>query len=348
MFKKCQGLASILFLLLLTSCQLTPQAPPTEQLAELDAKVEAGEYGAINSLLIWHDGSLILESYYGGTGPDTMSQVYSVTKSITSAAIGQALAEGAITNLDETLLDYLPESDTIENLDGRKTRITLEDLLTMRAGFAWDESSTIYGDANNDVTQMTNSTNWIQYMLDQEMATEPGTAFTYNSGVTMLLGAILEEATGQTTEDYVAAYLFAPLEITEWRWQETPTGRSNTGWGLFMRPADMVKIGQLYLQQGAWQGEQLIAKNWVEQSTQPLVPVSEMHDYGYHWWRFADENPIVADLNVNDLFFAWGFGGNFIFVVPHLDLVVVTTAENFVNAEQFWSVLPEHIFPIFD
>jgi len=348
MIQKWRRIFTAVLLLLLTDCTAVQAPSPAEQLALVDAKIAAGEYGNVNSLLVWHDGGLMLEAYYRGTDGSTMNQVYSVTKSITSAMIGKALQEGHITDVDEPVLPFFPEYEPVANLDGRKEMLTVEDLLTMRAGFAWDESSTIYGNDANDATRLAGSRDWTQYMLDREMAAEPGTTFTYNSGATLLLGGILAQTSGQTVEEYTVERLFEPLGITQWRWQETSTGQSNTGWGLYLRPIDMLKFGQLYLQQGRWQDAQIIPEAWVAQSTRPLVHVSDEFDYGYQWWRFADQNPVVADLAQNDLYFAWGFGGNFIFVIPHRNLIVVTTAENFEDGTRFFPALREYIFPIFE
>ncbi|KAA3665551.1 MAG: class C beta-lactamase-related serine hydrolase [Chloroflexi bacterium] len=187
----------------------------------------------------------------------------------------------------------------------------------------------------------------MKYILDRKMVAAPGTSFTYNSGATMLLGGILEKATGQSVEDYTAVTLFKPLKITKWQWDRTPKKHSNTGWGLHLRPLDMLKFGQLYLQQGNWQGKQIISQEWVTQSTQPSVYMDN-YNYAYQWWRFTDNNPIVSDLAQNDIYYAWGYGGNFIFIVPHLDLIVVTTAENFDNSAQFFPALVDHIFPAYN
>ena len=347
MFQICLRYFGILILFFSTAC--SPLQDVTEdQFDALDADIASGSYGEINSLLIWHDGSLDFESYYRGTDRDTMNQVYSVTKSITSAAMGIAIEEQKIAGLDDSIFSYFPDQQQIENFDANKEAITLEDLLTMQAGFQWDELSTIYGSNENDATQISRSRNWVKYILDKEMAAEPGTTFAYNSGVSVLLGAILQQAARQTAEAYTAVNLFEPLGITEWQWDQTPNGFSNTGWGLYLRPIDMLKFGQLYLQEGNWEGAQIITKKWVEQSTQPSANSGDNYVYGYQWWRFADQNPIVANLTQNDVYFAWGFGGNFIFVVPHLNLVVVSTATNFEESTLFFPVLSEHIFPLYE
>ncbi|MEM7333419.1 MAG: serine hydrolase [Chloroflexota bacterium] len=310
----------------------------------LNDELERGLYGDVNSLLIWHDGEIIFEAYYQGTSETTMTPVYSVTKSVTSAMMGKAVSEDLI-QIDDPMLDYFPEFDQIDNLTEQKQNITVADLLTMRSGLAWDEVSATYGSGTNSVTNLTRSGNWLQYILDQPMATSAGGRFTYNSGVTMLLGGVLEAATGQTVETYTAEYLFQPLEINSWRWENTPQGQSNTGWGLSLQPRDMLKFGQLFLQNGEWNDEQIIPQAWIEQSTQPYTEVDDEYNYGYQWWRFSDDNPVVFNLDTNDVYFAWGFGGNFIFVVPHLDLVVVTTAQNFSIGTQIFPILPEYIFP---
>lgn len=347
MFQICLRYFGILILFVLTACSPLQGVRVEDQFTALDAEIASGTYGEINSLLIWHDGSMDFESYYRGTDRDTMIQVYSVTKSITSAAIGIAYEEQEIAGLDESIFSYFPDQQQIKNFDAQKEAITVEDLLTMQAGFQWDELSTIYGNNNNDVTQLTRSRNWVKFTLDKEMAHHPGTSFAYNSGVSILLGAVLQQATGQTAEAYTAVNLFKPLGIAEWEWEQTPKGFSNTGWGLHLRPVDMLKFGQLYLQKGNWEGTQIIAKEWIEQSTQASVYLDDF-DYGYQWWRFADQNSIVANLAQNDVYFAWGFGGNFIFVVPHLNLVIVSTATNFEESTQFFPILNEYIFPLYE
>ena len=347
MWRRWLIIFSTLFLICLTSCTSKRETVAVAGFAELDAQIADGVYGDINSLLIWHDGEMVHESYYRGIDAETMNQIYSVTKSITSAMIGRAIEEGHIASIDEKMIDYFVGYETIFAQDGRKQKITLEDLLTMRGGFAWDELSAIYGQETNDVTSLIRANDWVQYVLEQELATEPGTTFSYNSGITMLLGSILQDATGETAESYTKENLFEPLGIEKWQWRRTPNRTTNTGWGLFLRPTDMIKFGQLYLQEGEWEGEQIIPSAWVAQSTAPTVRIDDAYDYGYQWWRFADENEIVADLDENDLYFAWGFGGNFIFVVPHLDLVVVATAENFEDSAQFFPILSEFVFPQF-
>jgi CubicO group peptidase (beta-lactamase class C family) len=234
--------------------------------------------------------------------------------------------------------------ESVENDSADKQAITLFHVLTMTSGFAWDEVSSDYGSRDNDVTKLGNSLDWMGYMLDRPMGNEPGQQFNYNSGNSMLLSGILMNETEQTAEEFTAEHLFEPLGITDWSWQSGPKNMTNTGWGLHLTPTDMVKIGRLYLQEGEWDGVQVVPADWVKASTEAQVTGGEEYEYGYQWWRFADGNPIVESLRKNDVFFAWGYGGQFIFVVPHQELVVVTTADNFDDATVIFQGIREFIF----
>ncbi len=313
-----------------------------EGLAELHARIERGDCGAITSLAVWYAGEMRFEAHYDGTGPDTRYPLFSVTKSVTSALVGTAVEQGLIA-LDDPVLGYFPRYDRIDHLDADKSAITIEDLLTMRAGLAWEEIAIRYGQPGNTATQMVASGDWVKFTLDRPMAAEPGTIFRYNTGASMLLSGIIQRAAGTPLDTYAAARLFAPLGIpvTHWRWDDRSAGRVSGGSGLHLTTRDMVNFGRLYLQQGEWEGEQVLPADWVAESTRPWVeeaglvrspglPVmGSTVGYGFHWWRFGDSHPVVAGLDVNDVYFAWGLGGNFIFVVPHLDLVVATTAQNY-------------------
>ncbi len=198
----------------------------------------------------------------------------------------------------------------------------------------------------------------MEYILDQEMSAAPGESYTYNSGETMLLSRVISESVGATTRAFAEETLFADLGIDNFNWTETPQGETNTGWGLQLRPLDMLKFGQLYLNDGLWQpedgspGKQVVSAEWVEASVQPYVEAwmpgyEEITpgNYGYQWWLFRDDAPQVSKLAVNDVFFSWGYAGQFIVVVPHLDLVVVTTADNVNRTTIINYGLPRYVFP---
>ena len=264
-----------LFLMLCLSiasnaCQTAVPAPPPNPAPDINAliaELEAGDYEEIHSLLIWHDGQLLVEEYFRGYDQERPHELYSVTKSITSAGIGIAIEEGAIDGVNEPLTTLMPQYRNVLEQEADKSRLTLENVLTMSSGFEWDESSTIYGSSENSVTQLTRSTDWLEYVLSQPLAADPGTTFTYNSGNTMLLGGILSAQTGDTAERYIAERLFTPLGIETWRWETGRPNITNTGWGLHLTPREMLAFGRLYLNDGRWENQQLVPAAWVEQST---------------------------------------------------------------------------------
>lgn len=313
-------------------------------LTELDEQIADGEYGEIHSLLIQQGGERVWETYYWGYNANRNHVLFSVTKSITSAALGVAVDEGLVGEVETPLFELLPD-DYQTWAEGDKADILLEDMLTMTAGLAWDESGDYAAGQNDAVLMGQNRQDWVEFVLERELLNTPGETFAYSSGVSMVLGEVIAEGAGQSAEDFTAEMLFEPLDITQWRWESGANGMTNTGWGLHMTPNDMMKIGQLFLQDGMWEGEEVVPAGWVEQSTAIQFEVDSAFNYGYQWWRFADTNGHVQDLQTNDLYFAWGYGGQFIFIVPHLELIVVTTAGNFAtDSTVSFSMLSDYIF----
>jgi len=199
-------------------------------LAELVNLIEIGEFGNIQSLIIIHNDSLALEEYFMGWTRHMRHFCSSVTKSFSSALIGIAIDQGKIGGVDEKLLNFFPEYDDIANLDERKESINLENVLTMSAGFVWNESTTPYIDSEgnpnpeNDLTKLGESSDWIKYMLDVPISDDPGTKWNYNSGGSHLLSGIIQNRTGQSAEDFAKENLFNALGITNWEWESDPNG----------------------------------------------------------------------------------------------------------------------------
>ncbi len=286
---------------------------------------------------------VILENYFSGYERDDIHPVYSVTKSVTSALVGIAIKQGKINSVNTNILEFFPEYENIANLDSGKRKISLENVLTMTAGFQWDELSTSYFNPLNDARKMAASKNSVKYVLDLPMRNHPG-RFVYNSGCSMLLSGVLKNTTGQSAEEFAIDHLFNPLGIKEWHWSIVRNGTINTGWGLRLRPIDMARFGILFLNDGLWLNNKIIPKAWRKVSTQKHTQFGR-YGYGYQWWRFLDHNSIVSNLAINDVYFAWGFGGQHIFVIPHLNMVVVSTGENYTKRRLFFDLLRDHIFP---
>ncbi len=299
------------------------QGLDVDVLLELTAEIDGGLRGDISSLLVLRHGRLVFERYWNGLGPGDVHVVNSVTKSITSLLVGIARHDGSLPSLDTPILDLLPPWDDLAEPEG-KDRITLEHVLAMRTGLEWDELSTNYAEAANPVAALAGSPDWPRFTMGLPLAHEPGTRFAYNSGVSVLMSAALERALGRTAESFAADRLFGPLGIEAWGWTRTAGGLSNAGWGLSLTPRDMAAVGQLLLQRGAWDGAQLVPGSWIEASATPSTSFVGGTGYGYQWWLGRDEpggRPVAA----------WGYGGQFIVAVPSLDMVVVTTAENFLG-----------------
>jgi len=246
--------------------------------------------------------------------------MHSVTKSFTSTLIGIALQQGLIESVDEYVLDFFPKY-TIANPDSRKSDITIEHLLTMRAGFEWDESSLPYTDPEvNDLGGMMASSDVVQFVLDLPMSYNPGEHWLYSGGVTTLLGAIIQQIPGYTTLSFAEEFLFDPLGFGYVTWYPYPGGWYNTQGGLRVNTRDMAKLGFLYLNNGTWNGSQIISPEYVANATFPystnLYFPETYSGYGWQWW-------LAPDL---ETFMAAGRMGQKIIVSRELDLVVVFTA----------------------
>ncbi len=276
----------------------------------------------VSALLVVRHGRLVFERYYGGVRPDDPINVRSVTKSVTSALIGIALAEGDLDGLDQPIGELIPDRIPPE-ADPLTPSITLEQLLTMTSGLAWD--------AGSDYQRLIASDDWVDLTLGLPVAYEPGTVFAYNSGGSHLLSVILAEATGQETSTYAQTHLFDPLGIEPGDWDRSPQGETNGGFGLELTVRDMAKLGELYLNGGRWEGEQIIPTDYVRASTtvQSAGDATGGTPYGYQWW--------VTDATGYPAFYALGYGGQYIYVVPDLDLVVVVAAARRVPAEELRS-----------
>jgi len=276
----------------------------------------------IDSVVIARNGYIVLEEYPTGMyGQNTSHLLYSATKSVTSMLIGIALSEGYIDNAQHKLVDFFPNRN-IANMSSQKQAITLENVLTMSSGLQWDEWTYPPYDPRNSVTRMTQTYDWVQYVLDQPMAHDPGTVWTYCGGGSHLLSAVLNETTGSIAELYAREKLFHPLGITQEYWMTDYTGLTLGYTHLYLRPLDMAKLGFLYLNNGAWDGEQIVPAEWVNTSTQALYRIYPDFDYyyGYQWWIHPSTG----------YYFANGWGGQVIAVVPDYDMVIVFTGSDFV------------------
>ena len=339
----------------------TPQAVGLDAkvLAGLDSEIAAGRYGNVDRLLVIRHGRVAFDKSYahdydriyadsvhvtGALNPHDESGPYnyynpwwhpyyrrgdlhslqSVTKTITSAIIGVAVTRGDFPSLDTPVLSFF-DTTKVANIDDRKRRMTVRHLLTMTAGFDWNEGLS-YADPRNTGSQLEESDDWVKFTIDRPMSEEPGTRFNYNSGASELLAYVFRKATKMDVEEYGARHLFAPLGIQRWYWKRIPMGLADTEGGLYLEARDLAKIWYLFLKDGVWDGRQVVSRDWVRRSVTPAIAVSSAPNalrYGLKWWLAPDPRDSTR--------FIWagsGFGGQIPLAFPNDDMVVVVNAWN--------------------
>ena len=254
-----------------------------------------------------------------------------MTKSVVSAVVGIAISRGDFPDLDTPVLSFLDET-SVANVDERKRNISLRDLLTMSDGLEWNENLP-YIDPRNSFAVMTNAPNWVSHTIDLPMTREPGTAFNYNSGATLLLGHVFNKATGIDIEEYAVEHLFTPIGIDHYYWDRTPFGLTDTQEGLYLSTRDLAKITRLYLQGGRFNETQVIPTSWIDESlnTTFLTQKNNGEGYGYLWWS----QPYTHRGAEHIAYFGKGFGGQRPILLKELDMVIVVTGWNILPGQPF-------------
>lgn len=296
-----------------------PALPPAEgplEPARLDNMLaEAERIHPLSSLLVWHRGELVVERYYRGMRADRVVNLKSVSKTLLSPLVGIALRDSLIPSVDMPLRELLPELytrlDASPADDPRKDEIRLRHLLDMASGL---ETTSFH-----NYGEWAASRDWGWDQLRRPMECAPGSCYQYSTGVTHLLGIVLAEATGKSLRDYAREVLFEPLDAPLPTWDRSPRGYYLGGNNMALRPRDLLEVGVLYLNDGRHDGRQLVPADWIERSWRPRFrsPWNGM-GYGHLWW--------ASDWGGEEVFSAWGYGGQFLVVVPRLDLAVVATS----------------------
>jgi CubicO group peptidase (beta-lactamase class C family) len=313
-------------------------------------------------LVIVRDGKLAFEQYFGGHafdyasegfqgdyieyGIDSIHNQASVTKAVTSALIGIAIDQGFISGVDEKLFSYFPEYSWLAN--AQKANISLLHLLTMTSGFEWNEEDVFYDDLSNDLIQLFIVPDPIPYILSKPLVAEPGTRWYYSGGDVNLLGEIIKRATGMRMDAFAAKYLFAPLGITAYEWDFIKPDFIHASGNLKLRPRDMAKLGQLYLNGGTWNGKRVISQEWVKASTQSYTQIppdsalaGHADAYGYQWWLKTYYSKGTAV----DAYFRSGWGGQKIVVFPGLEMVTVFTGGNYAEQDPVDEIVVRYVLP---
>ncbi len=321
----------------------------------LDAAVAEGELDYLHGVVVIRDGHLVLERYYSGRdwrwGEDLgqidfdaarLHDLRSVTKSIVGLLYGIALEEGLVPPPEAVLVDQFPDyPDLIADPDRR--RMLVEHALAMRLGTEWNEDLP-YSDPRNSEIAMELAPDRYRFVLDRPFVKKPGTWWDYNGGATALIAYLIERGSGQTLKDFATERLFQPIGIDSVDWIQGKDGIYSAASGLRLTPRDLAKIGQLVLNGGRWQGQQVVPDAWLEESFKRRTTLFSGIKYGYHWWLHDTPSglPWMA---------GFGNGGQRLFILPARDLVIVVTAGRY-NHPEAWkipvAVISEHVGPLIE
>jgi CubicO group peptidase (beta-lactamase class C family) len=299
------------------------------------ARAAAAALPRLHSLVVSRGGRITLEYYAPGHGPSRLANIKSASKSVIATLVGIAIDVKLIPSVKEPIARWFPELR--KDPDKRKQTITIEDLLTMRSGLA-STSGGQYG-------RWVSSANWVRYALNQPMVNDPGSSMEYSTGTSHILSAILTKASGKSTHQFATEALAKPLGITLARWTRDPQGIYFGGNEMLMTPRQMIAFGELYLNRDRAGEQQVVPAAWVDSSCTPRTRSrwDSDREYGYGWWS--------QQFGAHRACFAWGFGGQYIFVFRDLDVVVAVTSSTTVSDErrgyrrQLFNLLEQHVLP---
>ena len=328
----------------------SPESVKLASFKAMEGAIRSGEFKKITSVLIARQGKLVYEAYFDESQVTGFRNTRSATKTITGMLIGIAIDKGALASVETPILQFFPDKKPIENPDPRKENITVEDFLTMSSLLECDDNNSF---SRGNEERMYLVEDWTKFTLDLPIRGFPvwvskpkdspyGRSFSYCTAGAVTLGEVLQRATKVSVPDFAAKNLFGPLGIRKVEWQFGPTGVAMTGGGLGLQSRDLLKLGQLYLNGGTWNGQRIVSEGWVRTSIRPHAQVDDQTEYGYLWW--------LREFKSGDKKFAaylmQGNGGNKVAVFPTPAMVVVITSTNYNTRgmhEQVDRLLTEYV-----
>ena len=301
-----------------------------------DIKKEVAGISRISSVLILQNDELVLEHFANGGALYRPINIKSASKSLLNALVAIALEQGDLKSLDAPIASYLPTYFAKVPQQDPRRQITIRHLLTLSSGLP---STSIY-----NYGAWVSSKDWIAYSLNQTPIAPPGTRFNYSTGDTHLLAAVLTQAIDMPLRTYAQLHLFDPMGVEIGAWDRDPQGIYFGGNNVALSPKALLSFGKLYLDGGIANGRRVLSTEWIKQSWTPRFIRSSFngrHDYGYLWWR--------ADFGGHSAWFAWGYGGQFLFVIPSADAVVVVTGDPDTRSrggnEVIYALMDEIVLP---
>lgn len=285
---------------------------PADTVLLAQALQRAAELPRLRGILVSQDGEIVLERYTNGAAADRPTNIKSASKSVLSVLVGIAIAEGHIRGVDQPISDFFPAYFARRDVDPVKRQITVGNLLSMQSGL---ESTSF-----NEYGAWVSSSNWVNAALEQPVVDQPGGRMLYSTGSTHLLSAILTRATGRSTWQYANEKLGEPLGFRIRPWQRDPQGIYFGGNDMYLTPRQMLRFGQMWLDEGLVGDRQVVPAAWVRESVRQRTSSPwNGHGYGLGWWTRTSGGHAVH--------FAWGYGGQYVFVVPDLRMVAVFTSQ---------------------
>jgi len=341
-------------IILLNIFSISAQNQKTKYFAHLDQMTDSivnNHYARIHSVLIAKDNQLIYEKYFNGYTKDSLHDTRSSFKSITSLLVGIAVDKGFIKDINQKVYEFFPEYPSLKT-DPLKKLLTIKNLLEMKSGFDCEE----FNDTKDCEDSMSLSKNWVAYSLKLPMKNKPGEIWSYTSIDPMILSGVLKKATKMSVKDFAKKYLFDPLDISSYKWTLDPSGNAMTAGSFYIKPFDMLKIGELVKNKGVYNQKQIISKKWIAESTVCDIPIPDFSFmkssrskfgipqpayYGYYWYRETIKTNNIQE----NVLFASGNGGQYIFIIQRLNLTVVFTQGNYgsFKAKQAFEILAKFI-----
>ncbi|NQY06915.1 MAG: serine hydrolase [Flavobacteriaceae bacterium] len=302
-----------------------------------------GEKHQVHSMLVFKNNELLVEEYFGDNAIDKPHDIRSVNKSIRAILLGIAIDKEIIKSVDDPISNYLKDLKPKKNLDPRKEQITIKDLITMSTGLEcndWDKNS------KGQEDRVYKKSNWLQYTLDLPQVNDPGTVSNYCSMGTLILAKIIENASGMTLAEFAEKQLFKPLEITNIQWGHTSEKKIiSAGKRLYMTSRDLGKIGQLILNNGIWDGRQVVSETWLNEMLSVKTTITGI-PYGYLWWEIPIQTKEGSTISKT----ATGNGGQYIMVFPDSNIIAIFTggAYNSPNDKLPFAIVKDIVLPAFD
>lgn len=296
----------------------------SSKISELNNQIKQEQYGKISGIIVVNDkGKILYEQYYGFSSRNNLNPISSVTKSITSIALGICIDRGLVASIDEPIWKYFPEYSNYFSKQPVKKTITIKHLLNQTTGLKWDEWFFPYNYASNSlIALLENKENWVNKFFNLPLDTTPGIKFNYNSLSSQVIAEIVSRVSGLPFKQFVEENIFKPLRIDRFIWDEYLNNPAPAWGGISLSTPDMAKIGLLMLSNGKYRNYQVVSAEWVKSSLSVQSVFDASTGYGLHWW--VEHQP-----NFPLMYYAAGYGDQYVFIIPEKELVIAISSQNF-------------------